>query len=277
MKKIIFSLALLTIYSVFALDITEKIELDLKVTPKTLIRTDYTIVSKFGEYFRTPSVKFAYKYDSSGKIIESSELNARDVLVNKIVDAYNSDGFLVGETCFDAENSKIWNTEIIYKDGKKVESAGYSKAGILKGKTLYSYTNDNLTDESYYDEEGAIVWKIVRSYNSKGMIESESEYSADGMLSEERRYEYNPNNTLDSISYNNEKGILTSKDVCRYDNNASLYEITTYNADNKTIKRTLVKYDAQGNIAKVTVYNVARKFGTTVNEMAEMSEFAYEY
>ena len=277
MKKIIFALTFLTISSVFAFDITEKIEMDLKVTPKSFVRTDYTIVSKFGEYFRTPSAKFAYKYDAMGKVIESSELSARDVLINKIVDTYNSDGLLSGETCFDADNSKIWSSEIIYKDGKKVESADYSKAGILRGKTLYTYTNDNLTDESYYDGEGALVWKIISAYNSRGMIESESEYTADGMLSEERHYEYTPNGILDSISYDNEKGILTSKDVFRYDNNGSLYEITTYNADNKTTKRTLIKYDAQGNVAKITVYNVSRKFGTTVNEMVEMSEFIYEY
>ncbi len=65
--------------------------------------------------------------------------------------------------------------------------------------------------------------------------------------------------------------------IFRYGTNGALNEITTYNSDKQVIKRTLLKYDAKGNVNKVSEYDVAEKFGTTVNELVAMSEYAFEY
>ena len=73
------------------------------------------------------------------------------------------------------------------------------------------------------------------------------------------------------------QGKLTSKCVFRYAANGTLTEVTTYGSDNQTTTRQLVKYDNNGNISRITTYNVAKKFGTTVNEMTDMLEFSYNY
>lgn len=276
MKKMILTVAAVLLgVSLFAYDIAAAAE--LKGGVKSVTRTDFAIVSKFGEYFRTPGAKTLYKFNGAGQVVESSELNSRDGLVNKIINTYDADGNLTAETCFDSDNVQIWNTVITYKNGKKADSSEYAKGGVLKGRTIYSYTGNNLTDESYYDGDGAIMWKNVSKYNSANQLETVDGYFADGSLDNEMQYAYTPAGKIDSISYFDGKGALTSKEVFRYDDKSTLTEVTEYNVDNKVVCRTLAKYDAKGNLAKITVYNVARKFGTTVNEMVDMSEFAYEY
>ena len=54
-------------------------------------------------------------------------------------------------------------------------------------------------------------------------------------------------------------------------------EITTYDNTKLVLKRTLIKYDDAGNVNKVSEYDVLEKFGTTVNELVNMSEYSYEY
>ena len=49
----------------------------------------------------------------------------------------------------------------------------------------------------------------------------------------------------------------------------------TYNDAKQVIKRVMIKYDASGNISKISNYSVAQKFGTTVNDLESVLEFAY--
>lgn len=276
MKKILsFILAGAMATSLFAYDIASGAS--LKTKAKTVTRTDFTIVSKFGEYFRTPNTKIVYKYDDAGLLIESSELTARDVLINRIANTYDELGNLVGQTCYDADNVQIWNTTLAYKDNLKSECSEFSKGGFFKGKTIYTYTGGNLTDESYYNAEGVLVWKIISKYNDANKIEHEYEYFGDGTLDEERLITYNATGAKESITYFDSAANVKSKDVFRYAADGTISEITTYDSENKIVKRTLVKIDSFGNCSKVTGYAVSRKFGTTVNEMVDMVEFIYDY
>lgn len=275
MKKIISAAVVAFIgMSVFAYDVTANTQ--LKGSVKSVTKINYTIASKFGDYFRTPNSKFIYKYDGSGKLVESTEFTPRDVVVNTLKNAYDVAGTLTEQVVTDAENIQIVKNVITYKDGKKSEISEYAKDGSLKSKTIYTYEGTKLVDETYYNAEGAIVWKIVYTYNAKNQLEKESEYYSDGSLSEERVYEYADNGKIDNISYSTIDS-LKEKEVFRYDASGNLGEITTYGADNKTTKRLLIKYDSVGNVIKLTTYNVSKKFGTTANEMTDMVDFAYQY
>lgn len=274
-KLLIIAFAGLIGASSFSYDIVSATQ--LKTKAKTVTQTDFSIASKFGEYFRTPSRKIVNSYDSLGRVTESSEFTPRDVLVNKITSSYDSMGNLSARACFDSDNKKIWNTAITYKDGLKSEESEYTENGTLKAKTIYTYTDKILTDESYYNAEGGLIWKIIYKYNATKKLDVEYEYSGDGMLDDERRYSYNDAGLIDSISYHDETGSVKLKDVFRYSSDKTLNEVTTYNSENKIIKRSVVKNDTSGNISRITVYNVAKKFGTTVNEMADMTEFVYDY
>ena len=65
MKKIL-SLACVASFaiSLFAVDIFEYVP--LKENPKNYTKTEYSIASKFGNYFRTPKVKYLHVFDEEG-------------------------------------------------------------------------------------------------------------------------------------------------------------------------------------------------------------------
>lgn len=276
MKKIISLLSISLIgFSIFAYDIVT--DMQLKGVVKNVTRTDFSIASKFGEYFRTPSAKFIYLYDSFGKQIETTELTPRDAVSNKIKNTFDSYGNITEQVCFDADGNEIWKIIISYSGGVKSSASGYGKEGILKSKTVYSYIEKKLSEETYYNGSGAIVWKVIYKYNDKNQIETEDEYFGDGYLDEERQFSYTESGKNDTISYFDGNRILKHKDIFRYNSDGILTEIITYTPDNKIKVRKLIKYDETGNIIKITTYNVNKKFGTTLNEMMDMTEFSYSY
>ncbi|MDE6068739.1 MAG: hypothetical protein K2F89_07315 [Treponemataceae bacterium] len=70
---------------------------------------------------------------------------------------------------------------------------------------------------------------------------------------------------------------LAEREVFSYNEDFTLNEYTVYGADGKRRTRIFYKYDENKNCVKSTTYNVAQKFGTTVNEMIDQSDFKYEY
>ena len=66
MKKIL-SLAFVASFaiSLFAADIFEYVP--LKGNPKNYTKIEYSIASKFGNYLRTPKVKYLHVFDEEGK------------------------------------------------------------------------------------------------------------------------------------------------------------------------------------------------------------------
>lgn len=276
MKKIISSLCVALAGSLlFAYDIASEIQ--VRNGAKTVTKTDFSIISKFGEYFRTPDSKYVYVLDSYGKTVESSELSPRDALINKISNTYDSNGNLKEQICKDADGSQLWKSVITYQNGKKSDVSEYGKDGSLKSKVVYTYENSNLTDETVYNAEGALVEKSIYKYDDKGRVSVQDIYFEDGTLAQESQTAYTSDGKKDVISYFDLKGNLSSKCVFRYASNGNLSEVTTYGSDGQITTRQILKYDANGNVIRLTTYNVAKKFGTTVNEMTEMTEYAYNY
>lgn len=276
MKKILSALCVASIgASLFAYDIAS--DAQIKGAAKSVTRTDFSIVSKFGEYFRTPSTKYIYTLDGSGKTTESSELTARDAIVNKIKNTFDASGNLTEQTGFDADGAQMWHSSVAYKNGAKADVSEFGKDGTLKTKTIFTYTDSKLTDETLYNADGALVEKTIFKYDDKNRLTTEDVYFEDGTLYQETQTAYNDAGKKDTVTYFDGHGKLSSKCVFRYAANGTLSEVTTYGPDNQTTARQLVKYDANGNITRITTYTVLRKFGTIVNEMTDMSEFTYSY
>lgn len=274
MKKLLSFIFVATFsLSLFATDIFSYIPLNGNV--KSYTRTDYTITSKFGNYYRTPNVKFVKTFNASKKEIESSELTPKDSLINKITSVYDFDGNLTEQSCFVAENELIWKNVITYKNNLKTDSSEYDANGILKAKIIYTYENDKLVDETGYDGEGALIWKTIYKYDENGLLETESQYISDGSLDTKIVYTYTDDNKIDSIttydSYNHD----SKQEIFRYGTNGLLNEITTYSAQKEVIERLSLKYDDAQNITRISDYVVSQKFGTTVNELISQSEFSY--
>ncbi len=249
----------------------------LKGSIKNYTETNFSIASRFGSLYRTPSSKITHNFDSNGKETKSSELSPKDAIINTISSTYDTAGNLVEQLCTSADNEIVWKNTYTYKDGLKVDASEYDRKGTLRARTIYTYENELLTDESSYDGEGALIWKTIYKYDENGRAVSVNEYNPDGSLSEKTEYNYTESGAIDSIGqFDAFAGKQTSL-VFRYGANGSLNEITTYDSNKQVIKRTLLKYDAKGNVNKVSEYDVAEKFGTTVNELVAMSEYSYEY
>lgn len=249
----------------------------MKGNVKSYTKTDFTIASKFGNYFRTPSAKFNHVLDENGKEIESTELTAKNVAVNTIKSSYDSLGNLKSQVCSTPEGEILWKSEIAYKNNMKSEVSEFNANNELKSKTIYSYSFDKLTDESSYNSDGALVWKTVYTYTSDGVLDAVSEYFPTGALSEESKYEYAEDGTIKSITHIESTNKEPLQEVFRYDDKGLLTEITTYDESKQITKRVLFKYDSKDNIAKVTTYNVAQKFGGIVQELADMTDYSFEY
>lgn len=275
MKKVIFSfLVLVCASALFAFDVSD---LKIKGQAKSVTKTNYLIVQKFGDYYRTPVTKTVYTYNGAQQMTGSTEYSGAGTLQNKVTSNYDGQGFLTSETCSDSNNATLWSTTISYREGRKVDATESSKNGTLRAKTVYEYTADKLTSETYYNGDGSIAWKEITTYNTQNLIDSISTYYANGALDERKVYSYTPSSLIDTVTHLNENGDTTKKDVYHYDEKALLSEITTYGADGKAAVRLILKYDGRDNVIKITTYNVVKKFGSIINEMVDMSEFAYEY
>ena len=57
---------------------------------KSYIKTDYLVSSKFGEYFRTPNVKYQHVFNNFGQEVENTELTVDGKIVDKIVYEYDA-------------------------------------------------------------------------------------------------------------------------------------------------------------------------------------------
>ena len=261
--------------SLFAVDIFKYVPINGSV--KSYIETDFSIASRFGTLYRTPSTKISHVFDSNGKEITSSELTPKDAIINTIASSYDSAGNLTEQVCTSADGEIVWKSTFAYKNGLKVDASEFDRKGNLRARTIYTYENNLLTDESSYDGDGALIWKIIYKYDENGRTASVNEYNPDGSLSEKSDFSYTEAGAIDNISQLDAYAGKETQLVFRYGSNGVLNEITTYDNTKLVLKRTLIKYDDAGNVNKVSEYDVLEKFGTTVNELVNMSEYSYEY
>lgn len=276
MKKLLaFAITATLSLSLFAADIFKYAPITGNV--KSYTETDFSIATRFGTLYRTPSSKVLHVFDSNGKETTSSELTPKDAIINSISTTYDTAGHLVEQLCTNADGEIVWKNTYTYKNNLKVDASEFDRKGNLRARTIFTYENNRLTDESSYDGEGALIWKTIYKYSDNGRLTNLSEYNPDGTLSEQLDYNYTDSGAIDSIAkYDAFAGKQTSM-VFRYASNGTLSEITTYSTDKQVIKRTVIKYDAKGNVNKVSEYDVAEKFGSTVNELVSMSEYSFEY
>ena len=276
MKKLLaFALTAGLSLSLFAADIFNYVPVTGEI--KAYTETEFSIATRFGVLYRTPSSKLMHIFDSNGKEISSSELTPKDAVINTIAATYDTAGNLVERLCTSNDGEVVWRNTNTYKNGLKVDTSEFDRKGNLRARTIFTYENNLLTDESSYDGDGALIWKTIYKYSDTGRLASVNEYNPDGSLSEQTEYNYTESGAIDSISKYDAFIGQRSSLVFRYGTNGALNEITTYDANKQVTKRTLLKYDAKGNVNRVSEYDVAEKFGTTVNELVAMSEYSFEY
>ncbi|WP_294429709.1 hypothetical protein [uncultured Treponema sp.] len=237
-------------------------------------KIDYQITEKFGDYYRSPRAKFVHVFDSNGREIESSELTSKDSLVDHITYKYEGNN-LVETVCTDADGKVAWKMTKTYDaDGNKIDESEFNSSDNLVNRTIWKI-NGKQIEESYYNADGSLLSKIITKLDDQGRTSEIAQYLNTGKLEQKAVYNYNDAGKLSEIAYFNAVGSQTKKVVFRFDAAYQISEEQTYNAENKLITRIIYKYDGSGNIIKRTSYNVAEKFGTTVNELTGIAEYAY--
>ena len=274
MKKILITAAFAAIaVSAFSFD-SEKIVPKGKVNSYS--KTDYSVTSKFGEYFRTPDAKYVHVFDQTGLEIESSEYSPKDVLIDKITYGYDVSRNLISETCSDGNGNLLWKSEYSYQtDGKLKDVSTYDAGGVLTGKKIYKNTA-NEEAESVYNADGALVSKTITKTDERGRSVTVNKYFADGSLESSKNCTYNDAGALAQTENIGADGKIVSRTLVVYDDKAFVKEIQEYDGEGNVTQRAIYKNEVSGNPIKVTTYSVSEKFGGTVNELIDIVEYVYK-
>ncbi len=238
-------------------------------------KTQYSVTSKFGDYFRTIETKDVYAFDSSGLKTETATYNAKDELLSKVNYKYDVSRNLISQVYTDQAGNVSFKTTYEYNaDGTLKAENDYDVSDNLISKTIYKYEGSKTT-ENFYDDAGKLLSRTITSYNGDKVSEV-VKYYGDGTLNEKVIYAYNDSGKISQIDSYDELDELVSKAIFKYDANNVLTEIQTYNVRNVLVQRDIYKNDAQGNPTRISVYDIAQKFGTTVNELQSISEYTYK-
>lgn len=272
-KTAFFAIAVLSAFSAFADNFSTGFTPAGNVSSYT--KTNYSVTSKFGEYFRSVSEKEIHKF-SKGLETEFSLLNAKDELITKTTYVYDAKK-LEGFTYSDIASSAELKTEYEYGVDSKIKSytVTESDSANLSSKTIYKYEGKKVT-QSNYDKDGKLYMRIIQTLDDDGIPVQETEYNGDGTFSLSRSYSFTESKKISAIETFDEEGNCTNKVAFRYDANDFLTEIQVYE-NGKIKERRIYKNDALGNPVRISYYDVAEKFGTTVNELSRIEDFSYTY
>ncbi len=277
MKKTFIALAacVAAAAQVYAFDVAVTLKTAGSVSEYTKI--EYAITEKFGDYYRSPKAKFVHTFNANGQETETTELTSKDNIVDRVTYIYNDKGNVETAVCTDEDGKVQWRMVSTYdENGRKIDESEYNASETLVNRSIWRFSNKQI-DESFYNADGALLEKIITKIDDKGRTTEVAQYRADGVLDEKRAYTYNDAGKLSEIVFSNPAGQQTKRIVYRFDASYDITEEQTYNQANKLVVRVIYKYDTNGNIAKTTTYNIAEKFGSTVNELAGICEYTYNY
>ncbi len=237
-------------------------------------RTIYSVSSRFGDYFRTVSKKEVHEM-KNGLETEVSLLSAKDELIQKSSWVYNANGTIKTLSVTDAEKEVKHEYEYTADLKIGVITAKDLNTEEITSKTIYKYEDGKIT-EDFYDEEGKLLTRKIRTLDPSGNIAEETSYNGDGTFSFLEKYSFNEAKKISSIETFDEDSNCTKKTVFQYDENGFLTEIQIYN-EGKITERRLCKNDALGNPTRISFYDVVDKFDKVVYELKRIDDFTYSY
>ena len=155
-KTILFTAAALIASSLFAFD-SELLEPRGNV--KNYTKTEYSVSSKFGEYFRTVASKHEHTF-SDGLRKETTSYTSKDELTDRITYEYNGDRTVASTLFFDASGKLTKKIAYEYADGKIKSETEFNGDNILTAKNIYRYETGRRT-ESLYNSDGKLINRSI--------------------------------------------------------------------------------------------------------------------
>lgn len=276
MKKLLTAAcALSTIFGAFAFDSETVVPAG---TVKSYTKTNYTISSKFGTFYRTPETKYVHTYNNAGLESERTEATGTDVLTDRMTFQYDMSNLLLSTTLFNADGVQTQQTVYTYDGDDRINTIEVtSKDGILISKTVFKIA-DGREDKSDYDGEGTLVKKTISVFADDGKPTEIFSYNGNGSLAEKETYSYDVSRNLTEITYFDANEKKVKRESYRYksgENTAS--EIQVFDSADTLLERRILTYDEKGNLTKISTYTVSQKFGETVTELSDIVEYSFQY
>ncbi len=241
---------------------------------KSYSRTEYEVSSKFGQYYRTVTLREELKV-SNGLITEKSECNEKNELQNKIVFQYDEKFNLKESIKLDAAEKVISRKAMEYdSDGRMAIADEYDADGKLMTRTIYKY-EDGKNTESIYDGNGDLTCRTISYLDAEDKIADCYRYKGNGSLEMLAKYTYAGDSQILTEDYFNSQMIFFGKKCNKYDAKGNLIEVQEYSDKNELIKRIVIKNNADGLPERMSFYNVSEKFGSTANELYRISDFEF--
>lgn len=272
MKKI--ALLAATIFMTGSLFAFDNDPLVFKGKGESYTKTEYSVVSRFGEYFRTVAIKHVHNFEN-GLRKETISYSPKDEVLDSVIYEWTAGRKISAEVCKDAEG-KV-SRKIVYEyntDGKLKSESSYNAEDILTAKNIFTYET-NKTIENLYNAEGKLVSKTIHNFKDGKEVEV-AYYFGDGTLSHAEKYSYTENGNISLIENMDSDGNKAGKTIYRYDEKGAIAEIQIYASDTDLIERDIYKTDAKGNPLKVSIYSIAQKFGSTANELISITDYVYK-
>lgn len=276
MKKLLTAAcALSTFFSAFAFDSETVVPAG---TVKSYTKTNYTISSKFGTFYRTPETKYVHTYNNAGLEAERTETTGTDVLTDRMTFQYDMSNLLLSTTLFNADGVQTQQTAYTYDSDDRISTIEVtSKDGILISKTVFKIA-DGREDKSDYDGEGALVKKTISVFADDGKPTEIFSYNGNGSLAEKETYSYDVSRNLTEITYFDANEKKVKRESYRYKSGESTAsEIQVFDSADTLLERRILTYDEKGNITKISTYTVSQKFGETVTELSDIVEYSFQY
>lgn len=269
MKKLILA-ACFTVMAgfAFATDINLKID-----GVSSYTRTEYSVTSKFGDYFRSVTGKQVHNFING---IETEVLthNSKDEVTDRVVYKYDSEFNLSNVIYLDSAGNEMMKVEYEYLDGELKSYSEFNEDGSFTAKTIFK-KESNRVEQNDYDAAGKLQSKFITKVNGDELPVEYVVYNGDGSLAQYEKFFYDESKRISMKEVYGPENTIVEKTYYRYDSNGNLSELQLYDGEEKLRQRHVVKNDAYGNPVRISIYDVAEKFGTVVNELVSMSDYSY--
>ncbi|MBL0336739.1 MAG: hypothetical protein IPP73_15875 [Chitinophagaceae bacterium] len=154
--------------------------LGLKGKIKSIVRTTYLAVEKFGEAQKGDRILMTefHTFNEKGNVIEERKEDPPGEITGKWTYEFDENGILM------KDGGIGWYG--IYKydiSGNCSEYTTYESDGTLRAKTKYKYDkNNNRVESNHYNSDGSLNYRITNVFDGKKNITETSNYNAAGNI-----------------------------------------------------------------------------------------------
>lgn len=241
---------------------------------RKITRIDYSVIQKFGEYYRTPSKSTAFEL-LAGRIVKISTYN-NQVLSQIIENTFDPEGRISSSRASNEKGDILWEETYTYNNGRLIKCDKKSQ-GILQERLAYTYDAAGvLTKRWIYGSDGTVLSAaryerspdslIITLFDTTGGVKSRTQLTTNGnqitrvdksaSFSESQRWDYS-DKTLSQVSTTKVAGGEST-------------------SSEKATDRTVIKRDRVGLPLQTATYSTKTAFGEESTILTAMTEWRIE-